>query len=123
MGGSQRRGHALVPLLAEGVGLVGKLHMHAADVVGDGEREAERLFRYAAPAIDGQHDDGLFDFGNSNGPVEIDLMGYAAIVAIDGAHQDDHEDYQERSDPGALNELGHEDDQGGDAGGDCAERR
>ena len=121
MSSTQGRGHAFVPFLAEGVGLVGELHVHAADVVGDGEREAERLFRYTAPAIDGQHHDGLFDFGNSDGPVEIDLMGHAAIVAIDRAHQGNHEDYQERSDPGALNELGHQHHQGGDAGGDGAE--
>ena len=40
---------------------------------------------------------------------------------MDNGHREDEERDEESRDPGAFNEFGDQDDDGGDAGGGCAE--
>ena len=62
----------------------------------------------------GQHVDTLYP----EVLVNQDLFGDAVVVATDAGHEKDEGGNEDGGDPGAVFELGNEDDEQGDAGGD-----
>ena len=95
--------------------------MHAANIAGHAQRKREGVIGDAAPAVDGHDHDGLGDFGGNDGLVESSLPLHAVVMALDGAHEHDHDNDQQGRDPCALHKLCHQDDGGGNAGGDRAQ--
>src|SRR5579859_3933426 len=84
---AQRGGDHGFPVAAELVGFLAELDVQAANVSGHGEREGERLFGDAAPAIDGDDHNGLHDVGRLDGALEIDVSADVIVVTADSAHE------------------------------------
>jgi len=54
---------------------------------------------------------------DGDGAIDVDFLGYSVVVAANAHHEDDEEWNDEGGDPGAVFELGDEDYEQGDAGG------
>jgi len=97
----ERFGNAVLPFIAKGVWLIGKLNVHAADIVRQRKRETKRLLRNPTPAVNGKHHDGLAEFRGADAAVEVDFARNVAVMGVNSAHKEDHQRNEQGRDPGA----------------------